>query len=105
MDSINELLELSPPVALALVLIGIGVCLKRAPKCPNWLIPICLCVIGATVFPFISDAAKVNFNVRNPQVFNVLIGALIGLASTGIHSQFKSVIDRFLPADDSQKQP
>lgn len=103
MSSVNEILELSPPVALALGLVLLGAFLKRSPF-PNWAIPLGLCAIGAAVFPFIADVGKVSFQVRNPVVFHALLGGIIGLASTGLHAQFQNIIDRFLPANGESKE-
>lgn len=102
MNVVNEILEMSPPVALAVGLVLLGWCLKRSPF-PSWAIPLGLCVVGAVIFPFIADAGKVSFQVRNPVVFHGLIGGIIGLASTGLHAQFQHIIERFLPVNGESK--
>lgn len=96
--NIDQLLELSPPVALLGVLMLLGFYLKRSPF-PSWAIPITLGVLGGGSYPFIADLSKVSFQVANPTVLNVIIGVLIGLAGPGIQSQFQNILERFLPPD------
>ena len=95
---IKELLELSPPVALLVVLMLLGFYLKRSPY-PSWAIPLTLGVLGGVAYPFIAEVGKVSFQVSNPTVLNVIIGALVGLAGPGLQSQFQHILERFLPVN------
>lgn len=52
-------------------------------KIPNNDIPAILAVVGAIL----------NVAVAGPSVENVIYGALMGLASTGMHQTFKSFIE------------
>lgn len=103
MTSLDQLLEMSPPVALLVALILLGFYLKRSPY-PSWAIPLTNGVLGAVAYPFIADMSKVSFQVSNPAVFNALLGLLIGLASSGLQSQFKGILDRFLPVNGESKE-
>ncbi len=89
----ENLTELSPPLALAFALNVIGYLLKQSPI-PNWLIPLILLTLGGAAYPFIAEAGKISYHVNNPMVFNVIIGLCIGGASTGLHQVFRQFMDR-----------
>jgi hypothetical protein len=64
----------------------IGYVLKHATFCkwiPNDNIPIILAVIGAVLNPFVSGWS----------VESVVYGAVMGLASTGLHQAFKRFVE------------
>lgn len=96
METMNELLQLSPPIALALLLNLVGIALKKSPIA-NWLIPPALILLGASVFPFISDYSKLSFECRNPMMLNAIYGGTIGGLAVGLHS----TISGFLTSKNS----
>lgn len=98
MDLLNNLTELSPPVALAVLLWFTGAALKRSPW-QNWLIPFTLPVLGAILYPLIAESAKVSYDVRNPAVFNAIIGAVIGYSATGFDQQIRQWLSRSTKPD------
>ena len=93
MELINDLLQLSPPIALALALNLVGMALKKSPVA-NWLIPWALIALGAIVFPWISDYSKINFQCRNPMVLNSIYGATIGGLAVGLHGGIRSFLEQ-----------
>lgn len=82
-DLINNLTQLSPPVALATALWVVGNALKRS-RVENWLIPFILPLLGALAYPFIADMSKVSYEVHSPMLFNALIGLAIGGTATAM---------------------
>lgn len=88
-DVIDPLFTYSPPVLLAIVIIMIVHYVKRIPVIQSWHIPLVAMAIGAIVFPFIADTAKVPFNVRNPTVLNMMYGLAIGGLAIAFHQVFK----------------
>lgn len=92
----DQLLELSPPVLLALCLSLSGVFLKKS-RVQNWLIPWMLMSVGALIFPFIADVATKEIHSRNPIFYHAVIGAAIGGLSVGAH-QAISQLSEFLTA-------
>lgn len=82
-ELINDLTQLSPPMALAIALWVVGNAIKKS-RIENWLIPFILPLLGALAFPFIADTAKVSYSVRSPMLFNALIGMAIGGAATAM---------------------
>lgn len=100
---IKDLLELSPPVALLVALLMLGFYLKRSPF-PSWAIPLTNGAIGAGIYPFVAEMSKVSFQVKNPMVFNALLGLVVGLASSGLQTQFKGILERFLPTNGESKE-
>lgn len=90
---IDQITQLSPPVALAAALWVLGVGLKRSPV-PDWLIPFLLPIAGAIAFPFIADTSEVNFNVKSPAMFHAVIGFCIGGASVAMNEAAKQFTNR-----------
>ena len=92
MELIKDLLQVSPPIALALALNLVGMAMKKSPLA-NWLIPWTLIALGAIVFPWISDYSKINFQCRNPMVLNSIYGATIGGLAVGLHEGITTFLD------------
>lgn len=90
---LDQITQLSPPVALAAALWVLGVGLKRSPV-PDWLIPFLLPIAGAIAFPFIADTSEVNFNVKSPAMFHAVIGFCIGGASVAMNEAAKQFTNR-----------
>lgn len=93
MNEITDLLQSSPPVALALVLNVVGLALKKTPL-PNWIIPVALPVLGALLYPYIAETGKVNFECRNPEILLGVYGALIGSGSVGLNQMLRQFLGR-----------
>jgi hypothetical protein len=93
MDFLDNLTQLSPPVALAVLLWFTGKAIKKS-QWQNWLIPFALPIFGAILYPFIAETASVSYSVKNPVVFNAIIGAVIGYSSTGLDQQIRQWLDR-----------
>lgn len=93
MNELTELLQSSPPIALALALNAVGLALKRSPiAC--WLIPFILPILGAAAYPFIAEPGKVNFECRNPDLLLAIYGFVIGSGSVGINQMLRQFLDR-----------
>jgi hypothetical protein len=82
MNEIENILKLSPPVALMLALLLCGKMLKMSPVDSRW-IPFILPVLGAIAFPLIMDPA---LGVSHPTAHNAILGFLAGGAAVGVHS-------------------
>lgn len=93
MNELTELLQSSPPIALALALNAIGLALKKSPVA-CWLIPFILPALGAGIYPFIAEAGKVNFECRNPDMLLAIYGFVIGSGSVGINQMLRQFLDR-----------
>lgn len=90
---LDQITQLSPPVALAAALWFLGAFLKRSPV-PDWLIPFLLPLVGAIAFPFIADTSEVNFNVRSLAMFHAILGFCIGGASVAMNEAGKQFLNR-----------
>ena len=90
---LDQITQLSPPVALAAALWFLGAFLKRSPV-PDWLIPFLLPLVGAIAFPLIADVSEVNFNVKSPAAFQAVIGFCIGGASVAMNEAGKQFVNR-----------
>lgn len=88
MELLNDVMKMSPPVALGAVLFVIGSVLNKSPI-PSWWIPIILSACGGIAFPFLIPASQVGFECPYPEALLVVYGMLIGLAPTGLHQAFK----------------
>jgi hypothetical protein len=94
--NLNEIVQLSPPIALALGLNIVGAAIKKIGRLDS-AIPLVLISLGAVIYPFISEMGKVDYECRNPMVLLGIYGALIGSASVGLNQMFR----QFLATKDS----
>lgn len=101
MNELTELLQASPPVALAIALNFLGLGLKKSPVA-NWLIPLLLPAVGAAVYPFIADAGKINFECRNPMALMAVYGFAIGSASVGLNQMLRQFLGRKNSSGDTE---
>lgn len=89
MDTLNktvtELLQLSPPVILAVALYILGFIISKSPW-KNWIIPYVTVFLGGAIYPFISTTVP---QVPHPTVANILYGLAIGAVPVGIDQMFK----------------
>lgn len=89
MNEIENILKMSPPFLLALVLTGFGKVLKATPRIPDWSIPYILPIIGAVIYPWVADAAMLTAKVSHPTVLNALYGVGIGGWAVGLNQAFR----------------
>ena len=83
LDSIiKQIIEMSPSVLLAFVLMGLGWTLKTWPVFNDRYIPHGLILTGAIVWPFLGDHAL-------GLVLRVCQGIAIGLGAVGAHQFLK----------------
>ena len=93
MMELTDILQASPPLALAVALNVVGEALKRSPV-PNWMLPLILPLLGALAYPFIAEAGKVNYEVARPDVLLGIYGFCIGAASVGLNQMFRQFLGR-----------
>jgi prepilin signal peptidase PulO-like enzyme (type II secretory pathway) len=101
MNELTTLLQSSPPIALAIGLNLLGLALKTSPI-KNWLIPILLPVMGAAVYPFISEQGAINFQVKNPDALQAVYGFVIGAGSVGLNQMLRQFTGRKDENGDTQ---
>ncbi len=94
MDVLDQLLAVSPRIALVLVLCVVGYWLKRSPL-PNWIIPWALIVLGALAYPIIADVK--DDDTAQLVIFNVMLGMLFGAASVGLHQAVRTFFPFLFP--------
>lgn len=99
---VDQLLQVSPPVLLAMVLYALGLGLKRSPLA-DWIIPWILGGLGALCFPFIVEVAKLNYEVRNPFILHAIYGLAIGAMPTWAHQSIKQFREREKKDDGGTK--
>lgn len=92
-DAYKTLTVLGPIPALWFLLGFINMFAKKTPFFPNWFIPWFSSIIGAMLFPFMSD--KGIFRIPYPIIGQVVVGALLGFASVGTYEGFKNTVRRF----------
>jgi hypothetical protein len=91
-ETINTLLEASPPLILALAINLLLYALKRTPWPPDWALPMIAMAVGALVYPFIADIAKQVPTVKSPLVYNIVLGSAIGGMSVALNQQFRQIL-------------
>lgn len=94
-ELIDQILTLSPPVALALAINIFVLFVRKIPGVPAWCLPFIALIVGGFAYPQIADVSKVSFNVKNPALFNVIIGVCIGGMSVCFNQMFKQFVERF----------
>lgn len=92
-ELIENLTQLSPPVALAVALYFVGAAIKKSPW-SDWLIPFALPLLGAVLYPFIAETANVSYSVKNPTAFNAIIGVSIGGMSIALENMIYQWLNR-----------
>lgn len=101
MIDIQALTSLGPIPLLIAACNAIGLALKKSPLSDRW-IPLILTIVGAASYPFITSEADAN--VRNPVVFNVIVGALIGGSAVGVNQMFRQLIGGQKEQPDKQNE-
>lgn len=92
-ELINDLTQLSPPMALAVALWVVGNAISRS-RIENWLIPFILPLLGALVYPLIADNSKMSYTVHSPMMVNALTGVAIGWTATALDQTIWQWISR-----------
>lgn len=78
---VNQLLEVSPPVGLALVLAIVCALVVSLTKVNKLIVDLVAVVGAAALYPQVADPGKVGFSVHNPVAAQIITGALIGCAA------------------------
>lgn len=95
MEIIDQLLAVSPRIALVLVLCVIGFLMKRSPL-PNWLIPWILLILGGAGYTVMADVKDEDYTAKLI-FYNVVLGMLLGAASVGLHSTVRTIFPFLFP--------
>ena len=95
MDIVEQLVSVSPRIALVLVLCVVGYWLKRSPF-PNWMIPWVLILLGAIAYPVMADWKDDDYTAQLVML-NVLLGMLLGAASVGLHQTVRTLFPFLFP--------
>lgn len=95
MGVIDQLLAVSPRVALVLVLCVIGYWMKRSPLA-NWFIPLTLMVLGAVGFTLVAYKKDDDYTAQLI-THNVIIGMLLGASSVGLHGTVRTFFPFLFP--------
>lgn len=95
MEAIDQLVAVSPRIALVLLLNVIGYWMKRS-QVPNWLIPMTLMVLGGAGYTIFADVKDDDYTAKLI-THNVVIGALLGASSVGLHSAVRNVFPFLFP--------
>lgn len=101
MEALDQLLAVSPKIALVLGLNVIGYYLKRSPIW-SWLIPLILILLSAIAWPIIADVKDDDYTARLV-TYNVLIGILLGAASIGLHQVVATTFPCLFPKSNGDK--
>ena len=101
---IKQILEVSPPVGLAIFLNVIGYLMKKSPI-PSWTIPWTLILIGGAIFPFIIEDGTIVWNSRYPEVYTFMVGGMIGFASVGVYEVWSKLLGRKQETDPARTMP
>jgi len=91
MESIEEILKLSPPLLLIVALGCLGQAIKTIPKLPNWIIPLVLPLVGAATYSLIGPAYPLPWidKVEYPFIVYGMIGFICGSATVGFHQAWR----------------
>jgi hypothetical protein len=94
MEEFKNIIQLSPPLALALALNVVGMAIKQT-KLPDWTIVWVLPALGALIYPWIAVNTPTLELVRHPVVLNGIYGALIGAGSIGLNQLLRQTLATF----------
>lgn len=91
--TINDLLKMSPPVALASFIMLIGFVLKKTESFPDRWIPVPLLVLGGALWPLIGDWKKIGYDCPHPVAMMIIQGVGIAGIAIGLHQVKKQIFD------------
>jgi len=84
-DGIESILQMSPEVMMAFVIMGLGWLLKtKSPINSNW-VPWILVAIGGAVYPFIAKTADIDPDIPYPAVAKIGYGMAISAVAIAIY--------------------
>jgi hypothetical protein len=91
---VNQLLDVSPPVAMALVLACIYSFFPTTTMRKRVVLDFLVIAIGAAVYPELADPGKVGFAVHNPVMAEVVTGALLGCGALILSVPVRKLLSR-----------
>ena len=96
MNDVTDLLKLSPPVLLVVVLGCLGATIKATPRVPSWIIPWVLPVVGCLLYMELGPAYPLPWiaSTAHPGVAYGVIGFLCGSTAVGVHQAWRQWINR-----------
>lgn len=92
METLKELVNLSPPVALMVFLFMFGVVMKRSRFVPDRMIPIVQMLSGMVTYPLISEAVPTGYYY--PLASKIFLGGLLGGSTVAFHQTIKQFLKR-----------
>lgn len=92
---IDQLMAVSPRIALVIILCVIGYWMKRSPF-PNWAIPWSLMILGAVGWTVMADRKNDDYTAQWI-TYNVILGMLLGAASVGLHQAVRTLFPFLFP--------
>ncbi len=102
---VNQLLDVSPPVAMALVLSCLYAFTGTYTKFNKALLDLFVVACAASLYPQLADPGKVGFAVHNPIMAEVVTGALIGCAAIIFNPAIRRVLVKLGAIPDPANAP
>lgn len=98
-DIFIQLKNGTPEMTLCVAMIVLGYGLKAASWFPNKVIPLICILVSSAAYPFIVDiSGSAPYQMRNPVIRQMMIGAVIGFVAWTVHRAFlKKWLDKILP--------
>lgn len=85
---VAELLQLSPPMMLSVVLFVIGWYLKKS-RLMSWMIPPILGLAGALIWPLFAQPMHLDYEVKNWFALHAIYGLALGAVPTFVWETFQ----------------
>jgi hypothetical protein len=89
---VNQLLDVSPPVAMALVLSCLYAFTIAYTRVNKLVLDLVVVAGASALYPQLADPGKVGFAVHNPVMAEVVTGALIGCAAIIFNPAIRRVL-------------
>ena len=89
---VNQLLDVSPPVAMALSLSCLYAFAVSYTRINKLLLDLLVIVGASALFPQLADPGKVGFAVHNPVLAEIVTGSLIGCAAIIVNPAFRRLL-------------
>lgn len=97
LDLVNQIVTMSPELLVIVAILIVGFVLKLVKSFPNEYIPAVGSLMGASLYPFVADVAKVDYQVRLPWLRQILIGLALWLVAWVLHEKVLKRFNKYLP--------
>lgn len=96
-DLPGQLSKLPTAGVIALVIVAVGMAVKRTRWIPNRFIPLIALAIGGSLYSFMGKPGAISPDLPHPQLVLMLYGFLIGFGAWAAHVFVLKRFEKYIP--------